>query len=60
MDLLYEFVRSEVLSKKVNDVIVLSPQRLDNFVDYLKSLGKSRKTVEGRVSYLLRLASGLG
>ena len=58
--MLYEFIRGEVLPKDVDDVIVLSPQRLESFVDYLKSLGRSEKTVEGRLSYLRRLYGELG
>jgi len=60
VDLLYEFIRSEVLPKGVDDVIVLSPRRLESFADYLKSLGRSERTVEERLNYLTRLASALG
>ncbi|MEM4629908.1 MAG: hypothetical protein QXL83_08095, partial [Zestosphaera sp.] len=60
MDLLYEFIRSEVLPKGADDVIVLSPRRLESFADYLKSLGRSGRTVEERLNYLTRLASALG
>ncbi|MEM0038419.1 MAG: hypothetical protein QXX81_07710 [Zestosphaera sp.] len=59
-DLLCEFVRSEVLPKRVDDVIVLSPQRLESFADCLKSLGRSGRTVEERLTYLTRLTAALG
>ncbi|MEM1681112.1 MAG: integrase [Sulfolobales archaeon] len=58
--MLYEFIRGEVLPKEVDDVIVLSPQRLESFADYLKSLGRSERTVEERLNYLSRLTSVLG
>ncbi|MEM3849217.1 MAG: hypothetical protein QXS42_05605 [Zestosphaera sp.] len=59
-DLLCEFVRSEVLPKRVDDVIVLSPQRLEGFADCLKSVGRSGRTVEERLTYLTRLTVALG
>ncbi|MEM4976596.1 MAG: integrase [Desulfurococcaceae archaeon] len=60
MDLLYEFLRGDILPKEVDDVIALSPKRLESFADYLRSLGRSERTVEERLRYLRRLCEELG